>query len=125
MTEHTAVTKLLRKEFNIKDDEALLQAFNNLPESYYQMTYFQKKAFIVDKITKLVSSINSDGKEIGYLDKDTRSGSMISGLRFGYNAIMETYKQNRKTLKTHVSLLIQNVSKAELKKLEYKEPKLK
>ena len=47
---HSAVTKLLRKEFNIKDDDALIQAYSNMPNSFYEDTYFQKKDFVIFNI---------------------------------------------------------------------------
>lgn len=119
MVIHSAVTKLLRKEFNIKSDEVLIKVYKELPESFYWTVYLQDKAIIVKKIRSLILSINMDSNVISETTLAIREGS-LSGFRSAHNIMIHHNRKNKNTLKTEVTILISNINQLEWNKLEFK-----
>ena len=101
----TPTEKLVKKEFKIKTEAALIELISSKYDAFYQNNFFSRKAQYVENIQQLIASINSLGEVYGMAMAEMRSGSMITS--FAGQVLSEVkgeYLQKRKALENHVRL---------------------
>ena len=104
----TPTEKLLKKEFKITSEEALLKKIEIKEDSFFENNFFTDKSNYLKMIKELCKSINDIGDDYsGYMEM-VKSGSILHGSEAsaGFGSIQKEYREKRKQLKNHVRFFI-------------------
>lgn len=103
----TATEKLIKKEFKIKTEAALIELLSSKPSSFYRDNFFTDKAQYLKNIQELISSINSLGEVYSMAMAEMKPSNVMRSLASQTISEMKgEYQQKRKALKNHIQLFI-------------------
>lgn len=74
---NSPIEKLLRKKFAIKTEDELLQKINKKEEAFFKANFFLSKKEYLEKTTKMIVQINSDGIEYSEMLNMTSGDSIL------------------------------------------------